>query len=114
MNAFFTKMKSKAGETLIETLAAILIFTMASIVMFTLVNTAANINMTAKQMDAENQANLIAVEKGLPSAINGNAIITFSMDYTNIATANVDIYGGQDGTLFTYFLQPAPGEGGTP
>ena len=112
MKALFKKLKSRAGESLIESLAAILIFTMASIVMFTMVSTAANINQTAKEMDEKNQTNLIAVEKGESTAKNGNAVITFTMGYTTIATANVDIYGGQDGSLFTYFLQPVPGEGG--
>lgn len=116
MKAFFKKLKSKAGESLIETLAAILIFTMASIVMYTMVTTAANINMTAKEMDAKNQAQLVAVEKGLKEdenhnpIINGSATITFSITSdkgtTQLAYEQVDIYGGRDGSLFTYFIQP--------
>lgn len=109
MKAIFKKLKSKAGESLVESLAAILIFTMASIVMFSMVSAAGDINKTAKEMDAENQAHMVAVEKGEPEAINGSAVITFKLDSTVIATQPVDIYGGQDDSLYTYFIQSAAG-----
>lgn len=104
MKNLFHKLRSKAGESLIESLAAILIFTMASIVMYSMVTTAADINRTAKEMDEANQQHMIAVEKGLPEAQNGSATITFSLNGTEIAETNVDIYGGQDGSLYTYFV----------
>jgi hypothetical protein len=104
MKNLFHKLRSKAGESLIESLAAILIFTMASIVMYSMVTTAADINRTAKIMDETNQQHMIAVEKGLPEAQNGSATITFSLDGTQIAQTQVDIYGGKDGSLFTYFV----------
>jgi hypothetical protein len=105
MKNLFHKLRSKAGESLIESLAAILIFTMASIVMYSMVTTAADINRTAKIMDETNQQHMIAVEKGLPQAKNGSATITFSLDGTQIAQTPVDIYGGEDDSLFTYFIQ---------
>lgn len=104
MNNLFRKLKNKAGESLIESLAAILIFTMASLVMYTMVTTAADLNRTAKEMDETNQQHMIAVEKGLPEAQNGSAIITFSLGSTEIAQTQVDVYGGQDGSLYTYFV----------
>ena len=104
MKNILRKLKSKAGESLIESMAAILIFTMASIVMYSMVTTAADINRTAKEMDEANQQHLIAVEKGLPGAKNGSADITLSLNGTEIAETNVDIYGGQDGSLYTYFV----------
>ena len=109
MKNLFHKLRSKAGESLIESLAAILIFTMASIVMYSMVTTAADINRTAKIMDETNQQHMIAVEKGLPEAQNGSATITFSLDGTQIAQTPVDIYGGTDGSLFTYFVQDPTG-----
>ena len=104
MKNLFRKLKNKAGESLIESLAAILIFTMASLVMYTMVTTAADLNRTAKEMDETNQQHMIAVEKGLPEAQNGSAIITFSLGSTEIAQTQVDIYGGQDDSLYTYFV----------
>ena len=119
MKAAFKKLKNKAGETLVETLCAILVFTMASIVMFTMVTTAADINMTAKEMDKANQKHLIDVEKGDSSAKNGTANINFSMvsggNTVDIASAKVDIYGGKNDSLFTYFIIPPtePAQGGS-
>ena len=107
MKNLFHKLRSKAGESLIESLAAILIFTMASIVMYSMVTTAADINRTAKEMDEANQQHMIAVEKGEDQ--NGSATITFSLDGTEIAETKVDIYGGKDGSLFTYFVQDTTG-----
>lgn len=112
MKALVRKLRNKAGESLVETLCAILVFTMASVVMFTLVNTAANINKEVKELDARNQAHLIAVEKGEASAKNGTAVITFSMNGSAVVSTRVDIYGGKDDSLYTYFVQPAPTEGG--
>lgn len=103
MKNLFHKLRSKAGESLIESLAAILIFTMASIVMYSMVTTAADINRKAKIMDETNQQHMIDVEKGEDP--NGSATITFSLDGTQIAQTPVDIYGGEDDSLFTYFVQ---------
>lgn len=103
MKNLFRKLKNKAGESLIESLAAILIFTMASIVMYSMVTTAADINRKAKIMDETNQQHMIAVEKG--EVPNGSATITFSLNGTEIAETKVDIYGGKDDSLFTYFIQ---------
>ena len=111
MKNFLRKLKSKAGESLIESMAAILIFTMASIVMYTMVTTAADINRTAKEMDEKNQEHMIAVEKGLPENKIATGTVTFSMidasnNATVLATENVDIYGGNTADeLFTYFIQ---------
>ena len=105
MKNFLRKLKSKAGESLIESLAAILIFTMASIVMYTMVTTAGDLNRTTKEMDYANQQHMIAVEKGLPDAKNGSAVITFSLGSTEIAQTQVDIYGGENDSLFTNFIR---------
>ena len=121
MNAFVKKLKSKAGESLVETLCAILIFTMASVVLFSMVSAAADINGKAKQKDQENQTNLLAVERGQHSIANGGATVTFTMEVpgTNgnrtekIAEIPVDIYGGENDSLYAYFVHVEPsGESG--
>lgn len=113
MGAIFNKLKSKVGESLIESLAAILIFTMASIVMYSMVTTAGDINREVKEMDAKNQAHMLAVEKGLPTSKNGTAKVTFTIgsgaSAVTIADESVDIYGGENGSLFTYFVQTETG-----
>ena len=113
MSAFFKKLKSKAGESLVESLCAILIFTMASIVLFSMVSAANDINGKAKEQDAKNQAHLVAVEKGESTAKNGTGTVTFtlttgsgdSVQTETIASVPVDVYGGQSDSLFAYFVQ---------
>ena len=121
MKTIFKKLKSKVGESLVESLAAILIFTMASVVLYSMVTTAGDINGKAKEMDAANQQHLLAVERGEPAEKNGTGTIAISMTAGNGTTVSltegdpivVDIYGGQEeGSLYTYFVQPAPPAGG--
>lgn len=113
MKACFKKLKSKVGESLVESLCAILIFTMASIVLFSMVTSAADINNTAKEKDKENQKHLVAVEKGEASTRNGSAKVTFSLaNGQEIAEVDVDIYGGRGGSLYAYFVKVPEGQGG--
>ena len=120
MTAMFRKLKSKAGESLVESLAAILIFTMASVVMFPMISAANDINGKAKVKDAENQANLIAVEKGEEEYKSGDGTVTFTIQVSGtggttttqpIADVDVDVYGSTD-TLYAYFMDPNAGESG--
>lgn len=104
MRAMLKKLKSKTGESLVETLAAILIFTMASIVMYSMVSAASDLNRTVKEMDEKNEEHLIAVEMGLSSSKNGAAEIQFVLGSDVIAKVDVDVYGGQDNSLYTYFV----------
>ena len=110
MKSIFKKLKSADGESLIESLVAILVFTMASIVMYSMVSAAANINMTAKEMDEKNQHHMVAVEKGSMDVRNGGATVTFTIDGTTFDTVNVDIYGGKEDSLFAYFIHNGEGD----
>ena len=106
MNKIFNKLRSRKGESLIESLAAILVMTLASIVMYSMVTTSADLNRITKEMDETNQQHMIAVEKGLDEYKNGSGTVTFSLGTTEIAEVPVDIYGGEDGSLYTYFMNP--------
>ncbi len=114
MTVFFKKLKSKAGESLVESLCAILIFTMASIVMFSMVSAANDINGEAKEQDKKNQAHLVAVEKGEEEYRNGpenkgkSGTVTFKIGSDTIASVDIDIYGGKDGSLYSFFVHPEP------
>lgn len=103
MKIFLKKLKSKVGESLVESLAAILIFTMASIVMYTMVTTAGDINKKVKDMDAKNQKDLIAVEKGLPSNKIGSGDIVFTIGGQK-KSIDVDVYGGTNNDLYAYYV----------
>ena len=113
-NAVFHKLKSRAGETLIESLCAILVFTLASILMFSLISAAGDINAERKESDDRNQTHLIDLETGAEDLRNGTAVLTFTMDGSTILTVDADIYGGQEEMPFAYFLAPDIGAGGAP
>lgn len=106
MTAIFKKLKSKAGESLVESLCAILIFTMASVVMFSMVSSAADINGKAKEQDEKNQAYMVAVEKG--ENRSGRGTVTFTFGSNVDLDVDVDVYGDKD-TLFAYFMAPQGG-----
>lgn len=109
MTAFLKKLKSKVGESLIESLCAILIFTMASVVLFSMVSAAGDINGKAKAKDRENQQHMIAVESANDAAKNGSAEFVFRLkndENTVVARVTADIYGGKNGSLYAYYVQP--------
>ncbi len=108
---FCKKLKSKAGETLVESLAAILIFTMASIVMYSMVTAAGDINRTAKELDQQVQQQMVDVEKGEASCKTGSGTVTMTLNSLEIAKVQVDIYGGEDDSLFAFFVQIGGGSG---
>lgn len=62
MKKILRRLRSRAGESLIESMAAILIFTMGSIIMLSMVSTAADINQTAKDADKSYYKQIVAAE----------------------------------------------------
>lgn len=115
MKILTRKLRSKAGESLVESLAAILIFTMASIILFSMVTTAGDINGKAKEKDRLIQEQMVAVEKGEAAYQNGSGQIDMVMTDSSgnnipIASVDVDVYGGEEGSLFSFFVTiPAGG-----
>ena len=119
MKILMRKLRAKAGESLVESLAAILIFTMASIILFSMVTTAADINTKAKEQDALNQQYLIGVEKGENKTGAGFVSITMvdaAGNTKSVASVNVDVYGGVDeaqnydaDALYSFFVTEPTG-----
>lgn len=114
MNQILKKLRSKAGESLIESLAAILIFTMASVGMFSMVSAAARINDTAKQTDRTYQEQMAHAEQGEVAEESG--VVTMTLDKGTqqilVIVADVDIYGTEEG-LFAYYKQITEVGGGS-
>ena len=106
----FSKLKSRRGESLVEVLAAILIFTMASIIMYTMVTTAADLNTVAKAADRANQAQMVIAEQAEGVGTPGQVQMTISVGTNTITVADVEVeIYGTTGGLFSYFAK----EGGT-
>ena len=107
MNRIIKKLRSRAGESLIESLAAIVIFTLASLVMYSMVTAAADINMTAKETDRAVQEQMVVAERAEADAASGTvsmSIVDAEGNEKNICTVAVDIYG-EDGDLYAYFVK---------
>lgn len=117
MKAILTRMKSTCGETLIESMVAILIFTFASILFLTLVTSAANINTTVKEADESFQSQQEAIEKGERSTTAATVILSNADGNVLVKNENyvVTIAEDEDDALYAYYLPtPVPAEGGTP
>lgn len=94
------KLKSNSGESLVESLASILIFTLASIVMFSLFAAAGRINSNAREWDEEAQRQIEAAERA--DVRTGSGTVTITLDGGTLASVAVDVYGGED-ALFSFF-----------
>jgi len=114
MKKWIYRLKSKNGETLVETMAAILIFTFGSIIMLSMISSAANINSTVKEADENYFKDMQVVEmaSGTPQTVS----ITFSIaerpdaNYNEVVYA--DMYSREAGGLYAYYWNSAPQPGG--
>lgn len=107
---FLSKLRSRRGESLVETLAAILIFTMASIIMYSMVTTAGDINAVAKEADRANQEQMVIAERAEGDGTDGEVKMTITVGSSTVTVADVDVeIYGTTGGLFSYFAK----EGGT-
>lgn len=109
MNKILTRLKSKKGETLVESMAGILIFTFGSIIMLSMITSAADINTAAKKADEEFFSQMVQVELAQGGATGTVSIATPA----GTDTAAVVISGTTDG-LYAYYAGTAPAapEGG--
>lgn len=116
MKNILRRLRSRAGESLIESMAAILIFTMGSIILLSMVSTAADINTTAKQADESYNRQIVAAELAdTDNQVGGKVTVTINGD-TNL-TDNVTVFIYRDtssaDSLYTYYTAAAaPAAGG--
>lgn len=109
MNKILRRLHSKAGESLIESMAAILIFTMGSIIMLSMVSTAADINTKAKAADISYNKQIVAAEMTSDDArVAGDCIATISISKggsTISETIPVEIFCHPEETdpLYTFY-----------
>lgn len=96
------KLRNKRGETLIEALAAILIFTLATVALFSLITTATDLNRYAKESDAKTQEQLVAAEQGASNGQSGTVTLTLTSS-SEEKGVQVTVYGDRDGGLYAYY-----------
>lgn len=115
MNKLIKKLRSKAGESLVEVLCAVLIFTLASVGMYSMVMAANNINASAKSEDRSFQEQMLVVEQADGTGEEGTIVIIPSKivgspteSTPDRITVDVEVYRAEE--LFSYFKAD---EGGT-
>ena len=110
MAQLFKRLKSKSGESLIESLAGILIFTLASITMLTMVTTGSNINAAAKKADEQYYEDMVLIERAAPTDAT-DLVLNFSAttDTTNYeGSVTVDSYRNGNG-LYAFYPEGGAG-----
>lgn len=98
------KLRSARGESLVEALAAILIFTFASIILLSMISAAGRINTTARQADDALQAELYVAE-AQDASQGEEGTITFSVTVdgaTRNKNTDVLFYCAEPGKLYTF------------
>ena len=104
------KLRGCAGDTLVETLAAILIVALSSVLLLSAAAAAANINKQIKAADAAYSAEVSAAESmsdaGAGSAgVTGTAVtgkLTITPDGGAAKTVNIRYFGLDGGRLLSY------------
>lgn len=114
MNKVLKRLKSRGGETLVESMAAILIFTFGSIIMLSMVTAAADINKAAKEADAKHRDQMATVEKGDGAGTQGVIVFTYgSAGNAKTESADVRVYSLEEDGLYAYYpVAPVSDEGG--
>lgn len=117
MNNLIHKLRSTTGESLLESLVAILVFTLSSIVLYTMVTASAEINTVAKEADQESQVQMIIAEQGEVSGQDGSVSMTLTQtatDTVNLSMGTVDVivYGGEGDALYAYYADDSTNVGG--
>lgn len=107
------KTRFNRGETLIESLAAILVFTLSSIALFTMLSTANKLNGKAKDTDALYRDEIAKVERADTGHTDGTVKVTLKSEKGDLVidTVQVDVYSGSSrkDALHSYFLKNTGG-----
>ena len=113
MKTIRKRLRSCRGETLIESMVAILIFTFASILFLSLVTAAADVNITVQEADETFQSQQLAIEENTAATTaasvslkNGETELLQAEIYSN----NFVVTKVEDDALYAYFLKEG-GEG---
>ena len=103
-------LKNKRGESLVETLVAILIFTLASIALYSTVTSSARVNYAARLSDQAVQEQLQKIESAAGTVKAGSISMKLPNGNTQSThVINVDVYIGSpedEDSLYAYYKQP--------
>ena len=99
------KLRSARGETLTETLMAVLIVGLASVMLAAMIGSASRMNRTALQKDAAYLKALSQVESGTDTGETEGRIVV-EVEGTETATLDVTYRHGEGDALVDYEVTP--------
>lgn len=91
------RLRSQVGESIVETLAAVIVCTLAILMLFTAVSVAMRMNVAADADAAEAREAVLAAESQEPTH-DYREVVVDGFD----ETFYVEYYGSDDGSVFTY------------
>lgn len=112
MKCFVKRLLNSRGESLVESMCAILIVTLASVAFLTMVNASAKINRQTTEAETEYRLELEAAEERSNAAANPDysVVVTFSdstAGYSEECTIeNVGIAAKEADALFAFYRLP--------
>ncbi|MDO4516821.1 MAG: hypothetical protein Q4C76_06780 [Bacillota bacterium] len=107
----WNKLASRRGETLTETLVAILVVALSSAILATMIGAASRMNKTAMEKDAQLYGAVTAAETKTTEVTEetpqvevtvGSKTVTFGTDGTGTIEYYSDVSDNENGTLYSY------------
>ncbi|MEF9853060.1 MAG: hypothetical protein RR879_06360 [Hydrogenoanaerobacterium sp.] len=105
MKLLVKKLRCSSGETLVETLVAVLVMTCASVLFATMLLSASHMNNEAQQQDIKHYEQISAAEAGNPLA--GSKSVTITENVVPVTILTVTAYGTEGG-IVSYRLEVLP------
>lgn len=113
MNKVIARLRSKTGESLIESMAAILIFTFASIAMYTMIMSSNDINQRAQETEETNMEQMVIAEMAASEGKIADGTVLFTItsgtETKTLDAVSVDVYGMTDG-MYAYYPEGVSNE----
>lgn len=103
------KLRARSGETLTETLCAVLVMSLSSVLLATMISAASHMNAAALEKDTALYTALTTAEE--QTGTNAEETVKVSIDGT-LVDFTVAYYGGEDGALSSYAYPAKGGNGG--
>ena len=104
MKKLLRKIKECRGESLVESIASILIFTLSSILLLSMIATSAKLNEKAIKQDTDIRAELIVAEAQEESGRTESSIQIKAIDGASEFSQNIPVYSfsSGNGTLYSF------------
>ena len=108
MKKLLRRLREKAGESLVESMASVLIFTLSSVLLLTMIMSASDMNAVSKALSEDYQDQLryteMAAQSG-KSAETGTAVI--KANGVEAGRFEVNIYRRDANSLYSFFRKPS-------